>query len=61
MLLSSKVYPSYLSSLDLIIFFPLGSTAKFRSEVTGKPTPKIEWLKNGEVSLYKIKYMNNQV
>jgi len=50
-----------LSSLGLIIFFPLGSTAKFRSEVTGKPTPKIEWLKNGEVSLYKIKYMNKEV
>lgn len=27
----------------------LGSTAKFRCEVKGKPTPKIEWLKNGEV------------
>ncbi|CAF4348959.1 unnamed protein product [Rotaria socialis] len=25
-----------------------GSAAKFRCEVKGKPTPKIEWLKNGE-------------
>ncbi len=37
-----------------LFFFSSGSTAKLRCEVKGKPTPKIEWLKNGEVKHYRI-------
>ncbi|CAF2085028.1 unnamed protein product [Rotaria magnacalcarata] len=39
--------PKFSDQLSDVTVFE-GSTAKFRCEVKGKPTPKIEWLKNGE-------------
>ncbi len=40
--------------------FLLGSTAKLRCEVKGKPIPKIEWLRNGEVDQINICFVNKQ-
>jgi hypothetical protein len=60
MLLSSKVYLTPDSISFLIYFFLLGSAAKLRCEVKGKPTPKIEWLKNGEVKHYKNIYVTEK-
>lgn len=42
--------PTFEDQLTDVTVFE-GSTAKFRCEVKGKPTPKVEWLKNGEVNL----------
>lgn len=43
--------PKFSDQLTDITVFE-GATAKLRCEVKGKPTPKIEWLKNGEVKFF---------
>jgi hypothetical protein len=46
---------------DFLKFSISGSAAKLRAEVKGKPTPTIEWLKNGEViilSKFSLKYIH---
>ncbi|CAF0741448.1 unnamed protein product, partial [Didymodactylos carnosus] len=42
-----KEAPKFIDQLSSVTVFE-GSTAKLRCEVKGKPTPTIEWLKNGE-------------
>ena len=42
--------PTFEEQLTDVTVFE-GSTAKLRCEVKGKPTPKVDWLKNGEVNL----------
>ncbi|CAF0817484.1 unnamed protein product, partial [Didymodactylos carnosus] len=42
-----KEAPKFIDQLSSVTVFE-GSTAKLRCEVKGKPTPNIEWLKNGE-------------
>ncbi len=54
------IYNNIFIYLLLNQFNQLGSTAKLRCEVKGKPTPKIEWLKNGEVKHYKNIYVTEK-